>query len=60
MSKDRITIRFSNPRELKELKKMAEKEGIKLNRLVCNILRASIEDSQEVLINYLEDIKELK
>ena len=46
MSKDRITIRFSNPRELKELKKMAEKEGIKLNRLVCNILRASIEDSQ--------------
>lgn len=42
--KDRITIRFSNPQVLKDLRKIAEKKQIKLNKLVTQILTEETEN----------------
>lgn len=60
---DRITIRFSNPRDLKDLKLLAEKKKIKLNRLVTRILIQAVEleeDRGYPWDEYLDSLEFLK
>ena len=62
MSIDRITIRFKDPRDLRDLKKLAEQKNIKVNKLVTTIIIAAVdyEFNGTGWMEYLEQINEIK
>jgi len=63
MNKDRITIRFKDPRDLKALKELADRNQIKLNKLVTRILVQAVElnsTDPNTWAEYLESLEFLK
>jgi len=63
MSKDRITIRFRDPRDLRALRDLADRNNIKLNKLVTKILIQAVELNSEdpnTWADYLESLDFLK
>ena len=63
MSKDRITIRFRDPRDLRALRDLADRNNIKLNKLVTKILIQAVELNSEdpnTWAEYLESLDFLK
>ena len=63
MRQDRITIRFKDPRDLKALKELAERNQIKVNKLVTRILIQAVElnsSDPNTWSEYLESLEFLK
>lgn len=62
MRRDRITIRFKDPKDLQTLKEMADARGIKMNRLITRLLIRAIEMEEnqvDPFANYTDEIKNL-